>query len=281
MNKRLKLAIIISFSLILLVGQIILFVTATKEQTINYWWAAGLALLAITSGLFGLITAKNWSWLKSGVGQGVFFISLGTIMWGIGQAGWTYYLFKDPTVASPPSRILDVLFMSSIPFWLYGILKLSRATGAKYGLRKKSGKILAILLILIMAVASYYVLVVVARGGMDYFNDKPLFDIVVDLGYSIGEGIIFTLALVIFGLSWKYLGGRFKNPILTILTGFGILFFADFAFSYLNGQEKYYNGDISDLLFLVAFSVLGVGVCLLDPSIRQNKYSINGPKSDA
>jgi hypothetical protein len=270
MNKTIKLEIIIGLSVLLLIAQAALFVSGTKEQIINYWWAAGLSAMAIITGLLGLITSKNWSWLKSGVGKGVFFISLGIIMWGIGQAGWTYYLFKDPTVTSPPERILDVLFMSSIPFWFYGALKLSKATGAKYGLKKYSGKILAVALVAIMAAVSYYFLIIVARGGLDYLQNKSVVDIVVDLGYSIGEGIIFTLALVIFGLSWKFLGGRFKYPIIAILIGFGILYLADFAFSYLNGQEKYYNGDISDLLFLVAFTVFGVGLCLLDPTKKNN-----------
>lgn len=268
MNKQLKLGIIIGLATLLLVWQVVMFLTGTKEQTINYWWAAGLSLMAIITGILGMVTAKKWSWLKSGVGQGVFFISLGNLMWGIGQAGWTYYLFKDPTIASPPSRLLDILFMSSIPFWFYGVLKLSRATGAKYGLKKTSGKLLAATLIIVMSVFSYYFLIEVARGGIDYLENQSVFDGFIDLGYAIGEGIIFTLALTIFGLSWKYLGGRFKYPIIAILAGFGVLYFADFAFSYLDGQGKYYNGDVSDLLFLIAFTVFGIGLCLLDPTKR-------------
>jgi hypothetical protein len=271
MNKNVKLGIIIGLALILLVWQLAMFLTITKEQTVNYWWAAGLSVLAIITGILGMITAKKWSWLKSGVGQGVFFISLGNLMWGVGQAGWTYYLFKDPNVASPPSKLLDILFMSSIPFWFYGVLKLSKATGAKYGLKKTSGKMLAAALVIIMSVFSYYFLIVVARGGLDYLQGQSIFDGFIDLGYAIGEGIIFTYALVIFGLSWKYLGGRFKYPIIATLIGFGLLYFADFAFSYLDGQGKYYNGDISDLLFLIAFTVFGIGLCLLDPSKKVNQ----------
>jgi hypothetical protein len=268
MNKQLKVGIIIGLATLLLVWQILMFLTDTKEQTINYWWAAGLSILAIIVGIFGMLTAKKWSWLKSGVGQGIFFISLGNLMWGIGQAGWTYYLFKDPTVASPPSRILDILFMSSIPLWFYGVLKLSRATGAKYGLKKTSGKLLAIALVIIMSIVSYYFLIVIARGGIGYLQDQSIFEGFIDLGYAIGEGIIFTLALTIFGLSWKYLGGRFKYPIVAILISFGVLYFADFAFSYLDGQSRYYNGDVSDLLFLLAFAIFGVGLCLLEPNPR-------------
>jgi hypothetical protein len=232
-------------------------------------------MLAIIVGIFGMLTAKKWSWLKSGVGQGIFFISLGNLMWGIGQAGWTYYLFKDPTVASPPSKILDILFLSSIPLWFYGVLKLSRATGARYGLKKTAGKILAISLVVIMSITSYYFLIVIARGGIDYLEGQSILEGFLDLGYAIGEGVIFTLALTIFGLSWKYLGGRFKYPIVAILISFGVLYFADFAFSYLEGQDKYFNGDISDFLFLIAFTVLGFGLCMLDPTkkVKTDKNS--------
>lgn len=267
MNKRLKLEIIITSTILLLLFDMALIYTNTRGEKFNAWWAAGLSLFAIVCGVLGLITAKKWSWLKSKIGQSVFFISLGTIMWGIGQAGWTYYVFKYPYQEYQPARILDVLFYSSIPLWLYGILKLTKATGAKYGLKQLKGKLLVMGLIVVMSAFSYYFLVVVARGGTDYFN-LPLWEQFFGLGYSIGDAVIFTIALAIFGLAWKYLGGRFKKPVIILLFGFGVMYLADFAFSYVVGREIYFNGDISDILYLIAISILSIGVCSLDPTIN-------------
>jgi hypothetical protein len=251
---------------------IALIITDTKGQTVNAYWSLGLAILAILYGVLGLLTAKYWSWLKSEIGQSIIFISVGTIMWGIGQLGWTYYLFKYPNQEYQPQRILDVLFYSSIPLWFIGVLKLTKASGAKYGLKKTKGKLLVLVLSLVMTALSYYFIVEVARGGSEYFQ-QPFWEQFFGLGYSIGDAVIFTIALAIFGLSWKVLGGRFKKPITMILVGFGILYVADFVFSYLAGKEMYYNGDISDSLYLIAITVLSLAVCMLDPSTTKQLYT--------
>lgn len=277
MSKKTKIEIIAGSAAIWLTFDLALIISGTRGQTVNAYWAAGLALLAVLYGLIGLMMAKKWSWLKSHVGKAVASISLGNIMWGIGQAGWTFYLFKYPSQEYQAARILDVLFFSSIPLWFYGILKLTKASGAKYGLKKTTGKILVVLLIVLMTIFAYYILVVVARGGTAYF-EQPLWEKFFDLGYSIGDTIILTIALAIFGLSWRYLGGRFKKPILTVLAGFGLMYVADFVFSYVSGKGTYYNGDISDILFLIALTVLSAALCLLDPSKKAAKSSVQEAK---
>lgn len=267
MNKKIKATFGISIALF--IWWAVLFFGHTKEQPINYWWQAALAVAAIIFGLFGMHSAKKWGWLKSGVGQGVFFISLGLILWGIGQAGWTYYVIKYPGEEVPTATILDILYFSTIPLWTIGILRLSKATGAKYALKSVWGKILAVVISAIMFAISYYFLVIVARGGNEYFQ-QPFIDTFWDLGYAVGDAINLTLALVIFGLSWKLLGGKFRKPILVILAAFGVTYLADFAFSYYDGLGLYYNGDKSDLLYLLMLTTFAIGLSMLDPS-RKSK----------
>jgi len=268
MNKRIKIYTILGLTLVWVLFWAILFFTATKGKAINYWWQAGMAGIAIIFGIFGMLTAKNWSWLKSGVGQAVFFISLGVVMWGLGQAGWTYYLLKYPGQEVVQSKVIDVLYFASIPLWAYGILKLSKATGAKYGLKAMKGKILVAVLSLIMIAFSYYFLVVIARGGLSYFHDRTVWISFFDLGYAIGDAINLTIAIAVFGLSWKFLGGRFKRPIIAILFSFGLIYLADFLFSYYDGRDSYYNGNPVDLIYLLTIFTIGFALCLLDPSIK-------------
>lgn len=268
MNKRIKIYIILIITVIWVLFWAALFFKGTKEQAVNYWWQAGMAFFAVLIGVFGMLTAKNWSWLKSGVGQGVFFISLGVVMWGLGQAGWTYYLIKFPGEEVVQSKIIDVLYFASIPLWTYGILKLSKATGAKFGLKKVKGKILVAGLSFLMILFSYYFLVVVARGGLSYFEGQSVWISFFDLGYAIGDAINLTIAIAIFGLSWRLLGGRFKRPILAVLSSFGLIYLADFLFSYYDGKDVYYNGNIVDLLYLLTIFTMGLALCLLDPSIK-------------
>ena len=272
MSKNLKLIILVAISLAMVVFWAALAFTSTKYKTINYWWQAMLSASAIIFGIFGLLSAKQWSWLKSGVGRSVFFISGGLIMWGLGQAVWSYDVLTNPSQQSPNSLLLNVLYWSALPFWAYGILKLSKATGAKYGLRPLKAKVLAAALIIVMFAISYVVLVNVARGGSAYFHQNYSFlDYFWDLGYAAGDAINLIIASIIFGFSWKYLGGKFKRPILVTLFAFLLIYLADFWFSYRDGQHLYYNGDWTDLLYLLAVTTFGVGLCLMDPTSKSQQ----------
>ncbi len=273
MNKKFKFYSVIGISTFMVITWAAIFFSHTVEQQINYYWQVGMGLSALYFSIIGIMTAAKWNWLKSGVGRGVFFISLGTLMWSIGQLGWSYYLFTDPSTQSPPSHLLDIVDISAIPLWFTGVLMLSKATGARYGLRKVKGQILVVVVSIIMISLSYYFLVVVARGGTAYFA-QPFWKEFFDLGYSVGDAVIATIAIVIFALSWKVLGGRFKLPISIILAGFILLYFADFAFSYMDGRGEYYNGDVVDLLYMLTIAAFGLGVNMLDPS---NLHSVKPP----
>lgn len=267
MNKKLKLYFILSSSALMVTWWALLFFTNTRGQYINYWWQVFMGITALLYALLGILTAAKWGWLKSGVGRGIFFISLGLMMWGLGQLGWSWYLFADPSIEAVPSHIPDYIYFSALPLWFFGILELSKSTGARYGLKKTSGKILVLLLSIIMVILSWYFLVEVARGGMGYFNQgQDFITTFFDLGYSIGDAIMLTIVFAIFGLSWKILGGRFRVPIVTILSGFLLLYFADFSFSYFNGKGEYFNGNTTDLFFFLMAASLGLGLSMLDPT---------------
>ena len=272
MTKKLKLIIVIASSALMVLYWLALAVTNTKYKYINYWWQALMSAAALTYGVLGLYSAKQWSWLKSGVGKSVFFISVGLILWGLGQAAWTYFVLKDPSQQSPNTHIMDFLYFSALPFWSYGIFKLSKASGARYGIRTARAKILVAVLTVVMLIVSYIVLVNIARGGLSYFHQGTSYwTIFYDLGYAAGDVVNLILALAIFGLSWRYLGGRFKRPILVILLAFVFLYMADFWYSYRNALGSYYNGDWVDLLYSLTVSTFGLGLCLLDP--RSSKLS--------
>lgn len=265
MNKKLKLITIVAISSFMLLTWALIFFSHTVATTTNYIWQIGMGLSGLTFAIFGILTAKKWGWLKSGVGRGVFFISLGLLAWSIGQLGWSYFLFADPTTETPPSHILDIIDFAAIPLWFVGIIMLSKATGARYALKRKSGQLLIVVVAITMSLLSYYFLVVEARGGTAYF-DQAFWNQFFDLGYSIGDAIIATIAIVVFSLSWKLLGGRFKLPITVILLGFVLLFFADFAYSFRDGRGEYFNGDIADLLYMLTITAFGLGLSMLDPS---------------
>lgn len=269
MNKNYKTQFILYSAAAMTIYWALLFFTGTKGQWINYIWQILLSVLSIAYGVLGLIAAKHWNWLKSNVGQGIFAIALGVIVWGIGQGIWTYYVIANPGEEAPTSRIIDLFYMTSIPLWIYGILRLSKATGARYGLKKPIAKISVVVTSMLLLAASYYLLVELARGGSSYFTDATPMDVFVDLGYAAGDAVNLILVVVIFGLSWKLLGGMFRRPILVILFSFVSIYLADTFYSYRHAQEIYYNGDIADLFYLLTIASFGIGLSMLDPITRK------------
>lgn len=265
MFKNYRVLILAIFATALFLSWLAMALTNTKYQQVNYWWQVMLAAFTILGGLLGLAVAKKWSGFKSGVGQGMIFLSLGLVTWGIGQAGWSYYTLKG--IEDPTSVLVSTVYIVSIPLWFYGMIQLSRATGAKFGWRSISAKLLTIGMSVVLLVVSYYVLVILARGGLSSYKGDSISDIFYDLGYAFGDVLLLATSLSIFGLSWKYLGGRFKRPVLLILSAFVLQYIADFAFSYYDGKTQYYNGHWCDVVYLAVMAVLAIALCMLNPNV--------------
>jgi len=222
-----------------------------------------LGLIPLVGGIHGLTKAKHWGWAKSYVGRAVLFISIGAICWGTGQMLWSLYYNIISKVDIPYPSFADVGYSLSFPFLALGLINLSKATGARLSLKNRAGKIAALVITLIAAGAAYYLLIVVARGGSIDFKEGGL-KLFFDLAYPIGDLVIFLLSLLIYGLSFKYLGGKFKLPTLSILFGLLVLFVGDFTFSYTTTVGSYYNGHWVDLVLPTAWMFIVFGVSGFD-----------------
>jgi hypothetical protein len=235
----------------------------------------GMTALPILGGLFGLYRASEWGGLRSAVGKSMTLLSLGSIFWGLGMVLWNYYLFAGIEEIPYPSWA-DAAFILSWPMWALGVVFLSKATGVKFALRAAKGKVQLVLVPLIAIAASYYLLVVVARGGVWELDASNGFKLFFDLFYPIGTAIILAMALTFFSLSKDFLGGRYKAPITILIVAFIVNYLADFTFSYTTTYETYFNGHFVDFLFTTAMYLLVLSLSLMSPNIsnEENNKSI-------
>ncbi len=245
----------------LIVYWIILLESGLTASLFNYGYSLAFTVIPFIGGIIGLFRAKIWGGLKSTVGKSMVFFSIGLFLWGCGNLVWAYYNFILSVEAPYPSWA-DLGFAPSILFWIIGAAYLSRATGAKFQLRKLSGKIAAVVLLLIAALASYYLLVVVARGGIITTNDGGNIKLILDIAYPLGDFLAFTTSALLIGLSLRYFGGAYAVSIVSTLSGLAVMFIADFMFSFTTTAGTFYNGSFGDLLltlglFLITFGILG------------------------
>lgn len=235
----------------------------------NYTFGLIFGLIPFMGGCVGLWNTRGWGGWGSVMGRATGFLSLGLISWAMGGLIWAYYNFFGAVDVPYPS-LADVAYVISWPLWALGAIQLSLATGAKFSLRKLGGKFTLLLVPTSVLAFSYYLLVTVARGGTLTSGEGAL-KTFFDLAYPMGDVVILSLSLVIFGLSFRYFGGRYQFPIMAILAGFIFNYFADFFFSWTTQMETFYVGNWVDFLFMTAMLLLSVGIIGLTPFIPQER----------
>ncbi|HUQ85424.1 MAG TPA: hypothetical protein VM077_03815 [Candidatus Limnocylindrales bacterium] len=261
--------IFIYYCLIIVWGSTFYFL-GIKETAANYWYQFAFGLIPLIGGIWGMTKAKQWGMLKSKVGRAMFFMSLGAFSWGIGQMFWSIYYNILQKIDVPYPSLADVGYSLSFPFLAIGLVSLSKASGARISLKHVGGKILAAVITIIATFVAYYLLIVVARGGVIDFEEGGL-KLFFDLAYPLGDLVILLFALLIYGLSFNYLGGRYKYPILSIILGLLVLFFGDFSFSYTTTVGTYYNGHWVDIILPTAWMLIVFGINCFDTKEQGNR----------
>lgn len=232
----------------------------------NFAFGFVFGLIPLVGGIKGLMNARGWGSFGSVMGRATTLLSLGLLSWSLGSLIWAYYNFFGAVEVPYPSWA-DVAYIVSWPLWAWGAIELSRATGAKFSLRKRGGKLVLLAIPAFVIAASYYLLVVVARGGELVAGDGGMLKTFFDLAYPVGDIVILSLSLVIFGLSLKYFGGKYQTPILLLLAGFVINYLADFAFSWTTLTGTFFVASWVDFLFMSAMTALAMGVIGLSPNV--------------
>lgn len=231
-----------------------------KETPHNYLYGVLLGFIPLVGGLFGIKNAQVWGLFSSAIGRAVLCLSAGLITWALGTFIFAYFNLQGTEVPYPSWA--DAAYIVSWPLWGLGMIYLSQATGARFGLRKPGGKVVLLAIPILVIMISYYLLVVVARAGSVTSNESAL-KIFFDLAYPIGDVVILALATLVYGLSFEFLGGRYKPAIYIILAGFVANYLADFSFSYTTTLETFYVAGWVDGLFTVAMFLLSMGVTQL------------------
>jgi len=236
-----------------------------SESEAGYYLQIFLFIIPFVGSVIGFSNARLWGGFRSSVGRAITFLSLGTLTWSIGMLIWNYYIFLAQVEVPYPS-LADLGFILSWPLWTIGFIQLFKATGAKFALRESKGKILFVGIPLMVTLASYYLLIVVGRGGVIEWSSGGL-KLFFDLFYPIGDVVILAIALMLFSLSYNFLGGHYRKAVWFLTAAFVANYFSDFLFSYTTTQETYFNGHFVDFLFATTMFILSLGLSMLDTQL--------------
>jgi len=251
---------ILAYYVIVVIFWLYLQLNNITSGEIGYYYQFTYGLLPLLGGTLGLIRAKQWGLFSSKVGKSLTYLSIGLISWGIGQMFWSIFYNIILNIEVPYPSIADYFYILSWPLWFLGMIHLSKATGARFSIKKLEGQFLLLLIPLVLIALSYYLLIIIARDGTLFTSNEDLQKIFFDLAYPIGDVIILTTSTLIFGLSFKYLGGKYKIPILCLLAAFVLNYITDFSFAYTTTKELYYNGHWVDILYPTVLALLSISI---------------------
>ncbi len=263
-----------TYFLLMFVWWVSIFIRGLVDTSENFYFGVGLGGLAIVSGVGGLFVSKDWGLFSSRIGKALTFMSFGFITWGIGSLMIGYYNLALGQVYPYPS-FADLAYIISWPLWFFGMINLSKATGSSKQLKNVKGKALAVAIVIFACLISYSLLFYVARGGVFEIDKESYLRLFFDFAYPVGGIVILTSALLLFGLSFNYLGGKLKFPILIIIAGFVMNYITDVIFTYTNTVGTFYVASWIDLLYVITFFMLGLGVNLFDQRILSESKTDN------
>lgn len=266
---KIKISSIVNAKFFLLVYILIIlwwfsiFLRDIHETTENYLFSLIYSILPLGGGIIGFANARHWGGFASSIGRAVFFISGGIFAWGIGNLIFGFYNLVLGVPIPYPS-LADAAFFLLYPLSAIGVISFFRPTGALFALKRISGKFLLLIIPVFFIFLSYYLLFIVARGG-EITYDGGLLKLFLDIAYPVGDVIVITLASILYSLSFKYLGGTFRKPVIFIIIGFISTYIADFLFSYTTTVGTYFVGKWVDIFYPTAFLFIALGLSLLNP----------------
>jgi hypothetical protein len=243
------------YMIFLLIYWFVLNLNGFKTGFWNDFYSLCFTVFPITGGIVGIFRSKAWGFLKSNIGKALFFISLGLFSWGLGNVIWGYYNFILNTESPYPS-LADAGFMPAYFFWVVGIVYLSKATGTKFTVSQAKNRLpLLVIPFGIIFLSSYFLFSIKNRT----FSSESIIRIIFDFYYPWMDIVIISIAIIIFGLSINFFGGKYRLSIFAILLGFTFQYVGDFIFSYMNSIGTFYNGGPADLMFSLALALISWG----------------------
>lgn len=223
--------------------------------------------IAFFGGVFGLLAAKKWGGFKSVFGRSISFFSMGLLTQAVGQFIYIYYAYvlKNPNPYPSPA---DIFFFATIPLYIAALLSLSKALAVKFQKANILGKLAAIIIPISLLGVSYKVFLsgyercFVDDSTLENICASPV-QIFLDYAYPLGGAIYIAIAVLVFVLSLKLLGGVMRNKILLVLLGLLTQFTAEFHYLYLTYHEKLVIGELNDALYLTAYFLIAISIIRL------------------
>lgn len=227
-------------------------------------FGATYGIMALWGGIWGLFISRHWGGLRSLMGRAILAFSIGLFLQEFGQLAYTYYIYVL-NIEIPYPSIGDIGFFGTIPFYIYGAYLLAKVAGVKVSLSSYKNKIQAVLIPAVILLAAF-ILLNTKHYVLDLSDPLTTF---LNYGYPLGQAVYISITILTYSLTRGLLGGMMKNKVLLVLFAFFMQFTADYIFIYFS--ELYYPASFIDLLYLIAYFIMTMGILQMQSAARSIK----------
>ncbi len=210
--------------------------------------------MALLGAFLGFRLSKDWGGRKSLIGRAIQMFAIGLLAQEFGQITYSLYTLILHQEIPYPS-IGDIGYFGSIFFYIYGVWLLGKAVGTKFSLQSYGSKLQALLIPAAVLAVSYWFFL--KEYVVDWSSPVTVF---LDFGYPLGQAIYISLAILVYSLSRKYLGGLMRPVILFVLFALAVQYLADFMFLYQTYHETWTTAGFNDFVYLVAYFVMTIAL---------------------
>jgi hypothetical protein len=222
----------------------------TQQGLAVQWFGGTYGIVALIGSIIGFRAAHQWGGFKTVLGKALMFFSLGLLAQEAGQLIYTYYIYRAKIQIPYPSWG-DLAYFGSVVLYIIAAIFLTRAAGAKFSLKDRKYRVVAVVLPVALLTLSYGVFLF--HHTYDFHAPLTVF---LDFGYPMGQAVYISIALTAYLLARKMLGGVMKSGIALVTLALFIQYIADFTFVYQSSRGTWLSGKYDDLLYLISYFAL-------------------------
>jgi len=192
--------------------------------------------------VFSFICARKYGFkLLSRKLDLIFFcFTLGMLLNAIGETVWAIYYFQGVSIPYP--SLADVFYMGAYPPWALAlVLYFKEFSNALTGRRR----IFSIVGIVVGAALLYSIIL-----PEELASNPSFLTFLDDMLYLMCDTALLSASILCLAV---FLGGTMARWWTSLAAGCALFVTGDVIFFYQNAQGTYYNGSVSDLVYVLAY----------------------------
>ncbi len=232
------------------------------HQTIwNYLINISYGFLYLYGGVYGILSSSAPN-TAGPIKKVMFWLGLALVFWAFALFFWAYYnLFMD--IDTPYPSLADALFTLAYP--LIGLACFYFIKFFKPLLTPAIIRDAVLFFVLATAFCFYFL-------NPSLEAELPFWEKFFNLAYPIGDAILLAMALMMLRIG----AGKMQAGFWVFLSGLLVMIAADFVFAIRTFWELYWNGGISDLLFIISISIINLSMIMLVTAQKTGAQFLGG-----